>query len=371
MRVSIILPTASPSSNALHPSLRYVVGVFDMLEESLAAQKLPNGVNVEVVVVDSLAGKREQHFLPPPDWVYVRAPAEWCFQNLLRHHYADRNAALATATGEVVYQMDDWCSFEHDPDHLARIVDYHRRGYCLGALVKWQYGDALDEKTPYQGRDWREDDWPIVGDGVKIVPQSWLGDGQDFFKPRSYGVQAFPRRAAYAIGGYDEVYDGGASYGDLDFGFRLQVAGHRLALDLDHYVVHQRHGGPDPDAVDPDILTHCNRAYWLTQQALADHGELDPRSNWTPPGPGMTEVLRGEGGCPFFLGDWKCSSGQTCDYYGIGAEQPLFAEWLESRPRFDLVKWAAALRRQRKQDRRVRECAGGPPRHGAPPGIRS
>ena len=357
MRVSIILPTVSPSTNALHPSLRDV-GVFDMLEESLAAQKLPRGVNIEVVVVDSLSGKREQHFLPQSDWIYVRAPAEWCFQNILRHHYADRNAALATATGEVVYQMDDWCSFEHDSDHIARIVDYHRRGYCLGSLVRWQYGDAPDEKTPYQGRDWRMDDWLVcvcqecqAGTSAGHN-KTWLGDGQDLLKPRSYGVQAFPRRAAYAIGGYDEVYDGGASYGDLDFGFRLQVAGEKLALDLEHYVVHQRHGGPDPDAVDPDILTHCNRAYWLTQQALADHGQLDPRANWTPPGPGMTEVLRGEGGCPFYLGDGKCSSGQTCDYYGLGAEQPLFKEWLESRPRFDLVKYAAALRKQRKMVRR-------------------
>ena len=369
MRVSIILPTASPSYNLAHPDLRDEVSVFEPLMASLGAQRLPAGVNVEVVVVDSLAGQRAPEDMPLANWVYVRAPAVWCFQNLLRHHYADRNAALATATGEIVYQMDDWCTFAHDPDHIARVVDYHRQGYCLGALVEWRYGEELDAETPYQGRDWRLDDWPINNWSIDVecragaggtfpypVPMAkWLGDGVDWSKPRAYGVQAFPRRAAYAIGGYDEFYDGGAAYGDLDFGVRLQIAGYKLALDQDHFVQHQRHGGPDPGVVDPDILTHCNRALYLTKQALADHGELDPRANWEPPSPTFLEVLRGES-CPFYIGDDQCSSGQPCDYYGRGAEQPLFQEWLESRPSFNLVAWAAGLRRQRKQARKQQEA---------------
>ena len=375
MRLSLLLCTASPSLNAAHESLKDV-SVFEPLAESIAAQRLPkHGVTIEVVIVDSLAGKRETQHLFPFEHKYLRAPAEFCFTNKLRHHNADRNAALAAATGELCYMLDDWCWFDHDPDHLARLIDYYRRGYFLGALVQWLHGPGIDEQTPYGGRDWRLDDWPRCENwtcvdrqptwkaragtpvcdecGDRGLLRAMLGDGEDLFRPRGYGVQAFSRKAAYDIGGYNELYDGGFAYSDLDFCFRLQASGHhRLALDLDHFVRHQRHGPPDADVLDPTRAIKCNRALYLTTQHMAAAGELEPRANWTAPTPYAVEVMRGVA-CPFYVGEGRCSANDLCNWPNLGHEHPLFQAWLESRKAVDLQSWHNGLKRTHRRAMRA------------------
>ena len=336
MRVSVLLATASGTYNASHETLKDV-SVFEPLAASLEAQRLPPGVSIEVVVVDSLAGQREPDAMAflPPGTVYVRAPEEWCFKNRLRHHQADKNAALASATGQVCYMIDDWCWFDHDPDHLARILDYNRRGYFLGTLYDWRFGDDPDIETPFQGRDWREEDWPRG--------KEWLG-GSDPMKPPSFGVQAYSRAAVLDIGGYDEAYDAGSGFGDLDLGIRLQVACRRkLALDKEHKIRHQRHGPQDPDVVSDDVIK-CNRALYFARQRLAEGGALDPVVN-KPLHPAIVEVLN-SAQCMF------CSAGEQCDFPYRGEVHPQFQEWLANLPNYDLRRYASALRKQRRLRRR-------------------
>jgi len=145
------------------------------------------------------------------------------------------------------------------------------------------------------------------------------------------------------------MFDGGKGYSDLDFGVRLQQQGPwRLALDRDHYVIHQRHGGPAH--VQNNEFTHCNRAMHLLHQELEQANYPIPtRANWTPQSPTYVEVLRGEV-CPFYIGEGQCASGGRCDYENLGKKHPLFDEWLASRPKLDLLQWHRLLMRKYKKE---------------------
>lgn len=335
MKLSILLPTASPTFALVDPALAGV-SVFEPLAESLDAQA--DDIDIEVVIVDSLAGEREDQHLFRYDHKYIKAPDTYCKLNGLSHHCADRNAGLAACSGEIIYQVDDWCWFDHDPHHLARVVDFYERGLSLGALVRWRCGSGDDPScAPLNPEDqgvqvdWRAADWPSGPDGR---PRVWVGDGKDPKKPRAFGVQAFSRRAAYAIGGYNELFDGGRGYSDLDFGVRLQLSGQRLALSLDHLVTHQKHGSGASG------INHCNRALHMLNQELESW--MDPCANHTPPGAVYIRALLGDREkCPFYVGGGRCGNGDSCDFEGgVGQE-----EWLQSRPKIDLERWHHLLLR--------------------------
>lgn len=77
-----------------------------------------------------------------------------------------------------------------------------------------------------------------------------------------YGISTCNMQAALKLNGFDEAFDGDGSENDIDFGFRLEMAGERLAMFRDSYVIEAYAGtGWHKSMIRPEIK--CNHALVL------------------------------------------------------------------------------------------------------------
>jgi GT2 family glycosyltransferase len=123
--------------------------------------------------------------------------------------------------------------------------------------------------------------WGYGAEGQGIGCQGYLPVWQ-----RAHGALCITRSVWRAVGGFDEAYNGRYGIDDIDFLFRLFLAGVFPRCDFEGYVIHIPHrttfgdGGRDPHG---NIEFFC-RKYGVTEAILADSIDYSPlasrRSNW-------------------------------------------------------------------------------------------
>jgi len=279
-KITVLLCTVRGDAGYLnHPEWHTVGKVM----EDLRAQTFQD---FEFVVVDGLRGNVQERsdsiwWRPsdPPQWVRpgetstpsVRHDSFWVKHKKVAIS-AYRNTGLIHARGELVVNLDDCCSLP--PDYLEGFWHvWKNHGYCLA--MRW----------PEQG-DHRQD-------GVLEVP------GQVF------GFGSYPLKAAIAVNGYDESYDGGQGLEDVDFSTRLHNHGVRFMLaHLPGFKIHAQ-TGHDPAAIDlkDPIVKCCN----VASRMAAERMRVGETANvgWN------SMSVRRLAGSPCFL-----LSGGTCTFHG-------------------------------------------------------
>lgn len=180
-------------------------GGLDILKESMDSQTFRD---FEVIVLDEL--HRDSGFIdviPPP-----KKPG--MFWNLS----ASLNAGCRVAKGELIVLIQDYIKIP--PDGLQKYWDRHLqepKGLVSGV------GDQFDIVTgECTFKDPRKQSY---GGFFLTIPLHWEAN---------WG--AFPRQAWVDIGGFDESYDAGWGYDNVDFADRCQHAGYHIFLDISNEV---------------------------------------------------------------------------------------------------------------------------------------
>jgi hypothetical protein len=216
-----------------------IVNQYRLLSYSLLGQTLPPGL-WELIIV-SKDGARQ----PELDWCgsrvrYARQrPTPW---GDAFNPAAARNTGLALAQGDTVFGLDDGTSF--GPKLLEVVVRYATQGQYLAPV--WKLPNEV-----------RAPDVPQVTDLCG-------------------GLVAYPRAAAIAHGGHEELFAGTLAIEDWAFSRRLAKAGVRFlcdpALEL-HVVTHPTVAMQRPC---PDPVRCCYAVDGLTRE----HARAN--QPWTP-----------------------------------------------------------------------------------------
>lgn len=134
--------------------------------------------------------------------------------------YAARNRGIASTRSELVAFTDDDC--EPEPDWLERLVAAFDDPAVDGAGGEIVAADTPDSAAERWARDRR----------LLSQEANWRNTYLPFFATAN---AAYRRRALDAVGGFEPAL---ASGGDVDLGWRVQVAGGRLRFVPDARVRH-------------------------------------------------------------------------------------------------------------------------------------
>ena len=262
IKVSVILCTVRDSQAY---SQRPEWDVLDKVVDDLALQV--DAPPFELIIVDGLLGKRRRReddvsfpicHVPPrigSPWVRMRKVAISAY----------RNAGIATARGELCLNCDDCAVL---PPNFVNTF--------------W--------------RAWNEQhialamSWPNRGDRRPLGRVTRPGT--------VHGFGSYPRELALQLNGYDEAYDGGQGLEDMDWSWRLHMAGLQQALvplpgfDIADQTAHSR------EAIDLErpVVKCCNQA-WQSVRMRRDIRVANLAENWP-----RQELERLVGPCPFLHG---------------------------------------------------------------------
>lgn len=248
--ISVILVTARPEFSIIgQPEVSWI-------NKILMCLRIQTFKDFELVIVDSLYGKREHSFNGLPfDVKYVPVhPEHRVWLDRKRYNICGSlNTALMYVEGELIVRIDD-CS-EFDEGYLQRIWNEYETGLWLqGMHVKYLNGEISRDANGVISQDSRI---PIAEShgGRCIGPHEWM-----------YGYATFPMEAAIKVNGFDELFDGDKQQEDQDFGSRLCLAGYtdRFLVDSKHKVIEHEHLPIPSDIIDPtNPLIKCNYAIYL------------------------------------------------------------------------------------------------------------
>ena len=176
------------------------------------------------------------------------------------------NAGAAAAAGELILFLDD--DMRADP----RLLEEHERSHREGADVVM--GDLpLDPDSPRNLLSWGVGWWARNRCERLAAPGAEIG-----IADLLTGQLSIPRAAYEAVGGFDESFTRDGLFGgeDLDLGYRLLKAGHKIvfnprAISYQHY---------DVDPLDYiERARETGRSDW---ELVAKHPELSARLQGTP-----------------------------------------------------------------------------------------
>ena len=308
-----MLTVAYITSRGLHPLTKLGLGQYELLAQALAAQTDDAGrpfTDYEVVIVD------KDNPLPRPEVALACRDAvggvtclrpratPWTRMGAFAPNAA-RNTALCHARGDVVVGLDD--CFEPGPRYLWRTAQLAAADvYAVATLRSADDGVAYGEQPP-----------------GPVAPAALVG-----------GLCAFPLAAAVALNGWDERFDG-CSGGDVDFTWRLRLAGVRLARHPDVAATGHDHGGRA--AAHP----RCWRVVCALGDARRAAGALRACEPWTAAERAAFAT---------------CGQGEDCGYTGFpcdreGAQEPSLTHEImvgyEAQRWFDLAAARAAAAEER------------------------
>lgn len=212
-KVTIIVPTAR-------------FGGLDIIHDNVMRQTYRD---FECIVVDEL---KRSHLPQDKCFTIIDAPEKdpkmyWNLDKSLNH-------AIRLAKGEVIVLLNDYIWIPDDA--LERLIKLHEDDRpCLVTGVGHQYvaPPADDPKglysvwNPFPGRpsgDKIFTDPRVKGKGVYIcTPVEWEGNWA-----------CFAKEIWEKIGGFDEEFDAGWGYDNVNFAERAQLAGFNTFLDLEN-----------------------------------------------------------------------------------------------------------------------------------------
>lgn len=115
---------------------------------------------------------------------------------------SDLNKMLKRAKGDRIVMLQDCIKIE--PDTLARINELSNELYTFPVGQVMNFEDAPE---------W---DWRIDHPGELLGPNYWEAD-----------FACAPKQAFFDIGGYDERFNGGWSWDNVEVGYRMYRAGYK------------------------------------------------------------------------------------------------------------------------------------------------
>lgn len=180
-------------------------GGLDILKKSMDTQTFRD---FEVIVVDRLNLKSGFIDIPHPP---IKPQMYYALSESL-------NVGVRAAKGELIVLLQDYIVVP--PDGLQRFWDcYQKEPKSLVSGVSDQYDFHTGEKV---FKDPRKEGYTGF---YLTIPLHWEAN---------WG--SFPRQAWLDVGGFDERYDAGWGYDNVDFSDRCQHAGYHIFLDTNNEV---------------------------------------------------------------------------------------------------------------------------------------
>ena len=210
-------------------------GGFDILAKSIEHQ---THSDLELLVVDEL--DRFSHTKLQeidPRFAYLKPPTKkpGMFWNLS----ASLNEGVRYATGELIVLLQDYIYLP--PDAIEKYVKkYELEGpKCLISGVSDQFASPPIDCPLGAWSVW-DHDVPLPPSGEIVFKDPRNKDRGGFFVTIPLEWEAnwgcFPKQAWIDVGGFDERFDAGWGYDNVDFADRCQHAGYRIFLDCDNPV---------------------------------------------------------------------------------------------------------------------------------------
>lgn len=215
-KVSVLYCTARP-------------GGLDILRESMAVQTFQD---FEVVIVDELRRWKLQQMFSDKRFSFVEPPPkkEGMFWNLS----ASLNKGVAACRGEIIVLLQDYIFIPEDG--IKKLVEvYEKDKPCLVCGVGNQY--LAPPATDPAGLWSVWDSWPGRPSGqVTFVDPRMKGSGLYVCTPVEWEANyaCFGKEIWKKIGGFDEDFDAGWGYDNVNFAERAQLAGFNTFLDMDN-----------------------------------------------------------------------------------------------------------------------------------------
>lgn len=202
-------------------------GGLDILHHSMQQQ---THRDLEVIIVDELHRSANQPY--PSIFRFVDPPAKkpGMFWNLS----ASLNAGVRAATGTLIVLLQDYIWVP--PDGIARYVErYLEEGpNAIVSGVGHQYAEpsTIDDPTGAYSV-WHKFPGPPHGELTFRDPRTIDRGGFFVTIPLEWEANwgCFPRQAWQQVGGFDEDFDLGWGYDNVNFAERCQLAGFSVFLD--------------------------------------------------------------------------------------------------------------------------------------------
>lgn len=216
MRVSIVYPTAR-------------FGGLDILYDNLTRQTYQD---FECIVVDELKRSKDLFIIPKTKIIDAPEKTPGMYWNLDK----SLNHAIRQTHGDLIVLLNDFIWLPDDAlERLVRVHDEDKP--CLVTGVGHQYLiDKPEDFNPegryaiwskYPGKPTGErvfTDPRVKGKGVYVcTPVEWEGNWA-----------CFAKEIWQKIGGFDEEFDAGWGYDNVNFAERAQLAGYNTFLDLEN-----------------------------------------------------------------------------------------------------------------------------------------
>jgi glycosyltransferase involved in cell wall biosynthesis len=203
--VSVVMPTARKEP------------AIEILAESMNRQDYPK---IQVIVADELFRHNMLYmFNRPTHFVKCPKKKEECWWNLDQ----SLNEAIRFASGEIIIELQDYIWLPNDA--VSKVVQRHiEEGPCMVTGVGHQYEVE-----------------PVRGNIVKPEGKLWFTDPRmerkGFYVTQPVIWEAnfgsFDRKIWSDIGGFDEGFDVGWGYDNVNFAERAQLAGYSIYIDTD------------------------------------------------------------------------------------------------------------------------------------------
>ena len=217
MKVSVIYPTARH-------------GGLDILEKCMKEQ---THEDFEVLILDEL----RRNFMPnrSTKFIFVEPPNKKAgmFWNLS----ASLNAGVRAAKGELIVLLQDYIWVPKEG--LARYVEkaiQEPKGLISGVGHQYEFPAYNDDPTGAYSI-WK--DWPGEPSGEKTFTDPRM-ERPGFYLCNPVEWEAnwscFRKEVWETIGGFDEEFDAGWGYDNVNFSERAQLAGYHLFLDTHNEV---------------------------------------------------------------------------------------------------------------------------------------
>jgi GT2 family glycosyltransferase len=242
-----------PKVSIIYPTARF--GGLDILEYSLLHQTFQD---FEVLVVDEL---RRKEIIDSLGWIYVEPPPKkpsmwWNLDSSL-------NTAIRQSKGEIIIQINDYVYVP--PDGIQKFLDRHsQEPKALISGVSDQYLAYSPDNPTGLFSIWNSH--PMIPQGEKVFSdprKESTNKGFYITIPLLFEGNwcAYPKQAWIDIGGYDEAFDIGWGYDNVEFAERATFYGYHVFLDTENEVYCYSHINLFDEQKRRDLAPNNNQLY--------------------------------------------------------------------------------------------------------------
>jgi glycosyltransferase involved in cell wall biosynthesis len=265
-----------PTVSVLYCTARH--GGLDILMESMNCQTFQD---FEVVIVDELKRNTEDYgrLIPQTNFHWVEPPPKkpGMFWNLS----ASLNEGVRHCKGEIIILLQDYIFIPEEG--VAKLVEvYQKDSPCLvsGVGHQFEFPKTIDDPkglysvwNSFPGRpsgDKIFTDPRIKGKGIYVcTPVEWEAN-----------YACFGKEVWEKIGGFDEDFDAGWGYDNVNFAERAQLAGFNTFLDMENECLCYSHINLFGEKEHRDKSPNNQKLWYKKYQDLHYHPETAWKLNY-------------------------------------------------------------------------------------------